>query len=221
MTPKLVSLHKPHSAAAQSYQQLRMTVEHKGKSKNSVVIAIASPTDGDGKTLTAINLAGALAQNASSKVLLIDLDLRSKRDTLTDQLNKSGPDTAGISGVTKSDAQPWTDMIRLIPEFNLHLLPAGTHSSQPYEVLNSPELEKLITEARENYNYIIVDTAATTQYPDTQLIARWVDHFIVLVAAGRTTKQQLEECLNLMAPDKVMGLLLNDATVGVGGSHGR
>jgi Mrp family chromosome partitioning ATPase len=72
-----VALTSPGSFAAEQYQGLRLTIERLRRSRTLQVIAVTSPAAGEGKTLTAINLAGALARGAEdARVLLIDADLR-------------------------------------------------------------------------------------------------------------------------------------------------
>ncbi|MDP2140726.1 MAG: CpsD/CapB family tyrosine-protein kinase [Gammaproteobacteria bacterium] len=223
LNPRLVNLLKPNSADAQRYQRLRLAVENIPHATGGVVVAVASPSTGEGKTLTAMNLAGALAQNPARKVALIELDLRSTQDTIKDYLGTKKWSPAGavdwVVG-TALDGEPldWQQMAHYVPEFNLTLIPAGQKTQSPYEVLNSPRLETMITQARLRYDYIIVDTAPVTLYPDTQLISRWVDQFIVVVTAGMTSRKQLAECLDLMVPEKVLGLVFNGCKQ-LSGSH--
>src|SRR2546430_10031964 len=76
LDPHLVSLTSPGSFAAEQYQGLRLTIERLRRGRTLQVIAVTSPAAGEGKTLTAINLAGALARGAQqARVLLIDPDL--------------------------------------------------------------------------------------------------------------------------------------------------
>src|SRR5688500_237552 len=72
----LVTLTAPASFAAEQYQGLRLTIERLSRSRDMKVIAVSSPAAGDGKTVTSINLAGALARGSNERVLLIDADLR-------------------------------------------------------------------------------------------------------------------------------------------------
>jgi len=72
----LVSLTAPHSMEAEQYRVLRHGVEQKHRESGLQVLAVTSAAAGDGKTLTSVNLAGALAQSTDSRVLLIDADLR-------------------------------------------------------------------------------------------------------------------------------------------------
>src|SRR3954471_23048510 len=77
LDPHLVSLTSPGSFAAEQYQGLRLTIERLRRNRTLQIVAVTSPAAGEGKTLTAINLAGALARGADdARVLLIDADLR-------------------------------------------------------------------------------------------------------------------------------------------------
>src|SRR5688572_24828388 len=72
----LVSLVRPASVEAEQYRVLRHLVEQTRAGKACVLVAVSSPGAGDGKTMTSINLAGALAQDPTARVLIIDADLR-------------------------------------------------------------------------------------------------------------------------------------------------
>src|SRR5258705_1533499 len=77
LDPHLVALTSPGSFAAEQYQGLRLTLERLRRGRTLQVIAVTSPAAGEGQTLTALNLAGALARGSDdARVLLIDADLR-------------------------------------------------------------------------------------------------------------------------------------------------
>ncbi|MEX0739703.1 MAG: CpsD/CapB family tyrosine-protein kinase [Pseudohongiella sp.] len=210
MNPRLVSLLQPNSQDSQRYQRLRLAVENLPRLQAGVVVAVTSPSDGEGKTLTAINLAGALAQNPMRKVLLMELDLRASRKSIKDYLGVKKWSPPGVVDSIVGNNEKWQQLTDYIPAFNLHLLTAGQHTQSPYEVLNAPQMGEMINDARRNFDYVVLDTASVTLYPDTQLISKWVDKFIVLVSSGKTSKHTLEECFNLMSPDKVMGIVFNE-----------
>lgn len=210
MNPRLVSLVQPHSQDAQRYQRLRLAVEGLNRDNGGVVVAISSPSDGEGKTIAAINLAGALAQDPSSKVLLMELDLRNVRTSIKDYLGARKWSPPGVVDTIVEQGINWQQLAEYVPTFNLHLITAGQRTQSPYEVLNAPQLGEMINQARRIFDYVILDTAAVNLYPDTQLISKWVDKFLVLVKSGKTSRHQLEECLNLMSPEKVMGIVLNE-----------
>jgi Mrp family chromosome partitioning ATPase len=127
----LVSLQAPVSAAAEQCRVLRHLVETLRKRANLQVIAVTSGGVGDGKTATAINLAGALAQSDDARVLLVDMDLRrpsiarylalgEPRPTLADALEPSG--------------LPLEDAVVRIPRFNLSVLRAPVSAAALYEL---------------------------------------------------------------------------------------
>ncbi len=104
MTPShldkhLVSLTAPASFAAEQYQGLRLTIERVGRARNMQVIAVTSPGAGEGKTLTSINLAGALARGNEARVLLIDADLR--RPAVARQLGLPASGTTSSSSTRR------------------------------------------------------------------------------------------------------------------------
>lgn len=212
INPRLVSLLKPNSPAAERYQRLRLAVEGVSCAAGGTVIAIASPSDGEGKTITAINLAGALAQNPRRKVLLMELDLRTSGSSIKDYLGAKKWSPSGVVNSIVEQTENWQKLSAYLPEFNLHLITAGQHTQSPYEILNAPGMGEMINQARHLFDYVIVDTAAVTLYPDTELISKWVDKFIVLVTSGKTSQHQLEACLNLMSADKVMGIVFNECS---------
>src|SRR5206468_2700492 len=82
---------------------------------------------------------------------------------------------------------------------------AGQPPAAPYEVLESPRFGELISEARQKYDYVLLDTPPIVSVPDCRVIGKWVDGFLIVVAAHQTRRKLLEEALNLMEPAKVIG----------------
>ncbi|HUD70343.1 MAG TPA: CpsD/CapB family tyrosine-protein kinase, partial [Dongiaceae bacterium] len=166
-----------------------------------------SPGAGEGKTTTAINLAGTLAQSKGSRVLLVDADLR-----LPDVAIRLGLRAAGQPGLTDAilDARlPLEAVVCDRPPFNLSVLTSGRHLDAPYEALRSPRFGALLDQARRTYDYVIVDSPPVLPVPDTRVIARWADSLLLVVAAHRTPRRYLEEALNALDPEKVAGLVFN------------
>lgn len=207
---QLISLLKPDMPEAEHYRRLRYSVERMKKKGEGLVIGLTSPVSGDGKTLTSINLAGALAQNPQNRVLLVELDLRQPVNTLRNYLGApkklTGP---GVVDMVVDPSLAWEKAVYYLQDYNLYLMPAGSHTRSPYELLTSERMEDILREARQRYDYIIVDTAPIVLMPDSQLVADSVDGFLVVLAADVTPKKLLEEALALMEPSKVLGLVFN------------
>ena len=81
--------------------------------------------------------------------------------------------------------------------------------SAPYEVLRSPRLGSLLDEARRRYDFIVLDTPPIVVAQDCRVITKWVDGFLLVVAADRTPARLLEEALNRIEPDKIIGFVFN------------
>ena len=204
----LVSLVTPATFAAEQYRALRHMIEELHLSSGLTVVAVSSPAVGDGKTTTAINLAGALAQSAETRVLLIDADLRAP--AVSSKLNLSGVSPSlGLVGAIVDRKLSLTDVVRRRPPFAIDVLPAGERPTAPYELLKSSRLAELFQEARKAYDYIIVDTPPLVAVPDCRVLANVVDGFLVVVTAHRTPKRLLDDALNVLEPAKTIGLVYN------------
>jgi capsular exopolysaccharide synthesis family protein len=203
---RLVSLVRPTSFEAEQYRVLRHFVETMRKDIQLHVVAVTSPGVGDGKTTTAINLAGALAQAPEARILLVDVDLR--RPAVARQLGLEHW-RPGFLEVLAGPELRLEDAVQRLPRFNLSVLPAGGNAGAPYEALKSPRLEELLEQARQRYDYVVLDAPPFVPVPDCRLIASFVDGFFLVVAAHRTPRKELAETFGLMDPAKVVGLVFN------------
>ena len=205
MDSRLVSFTHPGSFAAEQYQGLRLTVERLIKTQGSQVLAITSPAAGEGKTLTAINLAGALARESESRVLLIDADLR--RPAVANALSLSS--SPGLTDVLSSDTLELSAVAQQVQPFQLWAVPAGSAGSAIHRLLRSPRLDVLLRRARQEFDVVIVDTPPLLPVFDSAVLSRIVDQMLVVVAANQTPRKLLGEALNLVDPAKVMGIIFN------------
>jgi succinoglycan biosynthesis transport protein ExoP len=203
----LVTLTNPASFAAEQYQNLRMKIERLRETRDLRVIAITSPGASDGKTVTSINLAGALARGAASRVLLIDADLR--RPEVGNQLRIDGK-AVGLADLVASDKVTLQQAANPFDAFNIDVIPAGNVSGPIHEVFRSERLPELLTQARERYDYVILDTPPIVPVVDSALLARIVDGVLLVVSANKTPRKLLEEALNELDPAKVVGIVFNN-----------
>jgi capsular exopolysaccharide synthesis family protein len=204
----LVSLTNPASFAAEQYQNLRLKIERLRQARDLRVIAITSPGAADGKTVTSINLAGALARGAASRVLLIDADLR--RPEVANQLHL-GNEGLGFADLVGGSGDIALDkVIRPLDGHNVDVIPAGTVAGPIHEVFRSPRLPQLLSELRDRYDYVILDTPPIVPVVDSALLARVVDGVIVVVSANKTPRKLLEEALNELDAAKVVGMVFNN-----------
>jgi capsular exopolysaccharide synthesis family protein len=202
----LVSLLAPNSFASEQYRSLRHIIEQRHKASDLSIVAVSSPGTSDGKTTTAINLAGALAQGPDARILLVDGDLRKASMAMRLGLGDGG---LGLVDAILDPRLSLPAVVRTLPHLNLSVVGAGRLPAAPYEVLKSPRLGELLAEARRRFDYIIIDTPPLVSVPDCRVIGKWVDGFLIVVTAHRTARKLLEEALKVTDADKVVGLVFN------------
>lgn len=205
--PRLVTLLTPEAFETEPYRILGHMLERAHRDSGLSVVAIVSPGAAEGKTTTAINLAGALSQHTESRVLLLEAELR--RPTIGTYLRLPHIRGKGLVEAVLNPALSLEDVVRPCPPFNLDVLLAGRTLTSPYDLLRSPRLEKLLFDARQRYDWIIVDAPPMLPFADCRIIEQWVDAFLVIVAAHKTPKKLLEEALAALEPAKIAGLLFN------------
>ena len=203
----LVALTSPGSFAAEQYQGLRLTIERLRRGRTLQVIAVTSPAAGEGKTLTAINLAGALARGAEdARVLLIDGDLR--RPAVARQLAIDAT-SRGLTEVVADPQVTLDSVTQKLKPFNLSILTAGTRNGAIHQILRSSRLDTVLAEARSRYDFVVVDTPPLLPVFDSALLANAVDGVLMVVAANQTPRKLLGEALNMLDPAKVLGIVFN------------
>ena len=203
----LVSLVAPAAFEAEQYRALRHVVEQLHKARDLRVLAVSSPCVNDGKTTTALNLAGALAQAPEARVLLVDAELR--RPSVAGLLSLGGPDDPGLVNAILDPTVTLEQVARPRPPFNLSVIPAGQVPPSPYELLKSPRFGELLEEARRRYDYIVLDVPPLCPVQDCRVIAHWVDGFLLVVSAHHTPRRLVEEALNVVERGKVLGFVFN------------
>jgi capsular exopolysaccharide synthesis family protein len=204
--PHLVSLLDPSSVACEQYRTLRYVVEQAHRDEQVSVVAVSAPSSGQGKTTTAINLAGALAQAPGSRVLLVDADLR--RPAMAGRLGVSDR-SRGLVNAILDPTLALADVLEALPCFNLSVVPAGPRAPSPYELLRSPRLGQLLEAARAQYDYVVIDTPPLLPVPDCRIIAKHVDAFLLVVTAHKTRMALFDEAVNVLRASKVLGVVFN------------
>jgi capsular exopolysaccharide synthesis family protein len=217
----LVSLTEPASFAAEQYQGLRLNLERLRQDRDVRVVAVTSPGPHEGKTVTSINLAGALARGSSVRVLLVDADLR--RPAIAKHMHVEA-DAPGVAEFVADPQLGLQDIARHIEPFHITIVPAGLVAGPVHEIFRSPRFQALLDQAREQYDYVVVDTPPLVPLFDSVLLSRFVDGLIVVVAANQTPRKLLGDVLELIDASKVLGIVFNGddrATYGRYGSYSR
>ena len=96
-----------------------------------------------------------------------------------------------------------------LQSFNLSVVTSRRPHADTYELLASGRFGELLKDARQRFDYVIVDTPPVLPAPDSRLLAEWVNGYVIVVGADRTPRKLLEETFALLGPEKILGLIFN------------
>src|SRR3954465_2626461 len=196
----------PQSLAAEQYRSLRTRIKRAENGRAVRSIVITSPNKGDGKSLTAANLALPMAQEFQQRVLLIDGDLR--RPTVHRLFGIA--DRPGLTDVLMGGAELNQALVN-VEHYHLTLLPAGAIPSHPAELLGSASMRRVLDTLRSRFDRILIDMPPVAPLADLHILAPVVDGLLMIVRAGVTPKPAIERALAGLDSTKVLGLVLNDS----------
>jgi len=206
--PQLVT--DSQSPFAESFRNLRSSVLLSSPGSPPQVILIASAWPKEGKSTCSINLAVTLAQTGA-RVLLVDADL--KRPTLHLKLG-TGPSDQGLSLLLTSSERRTTKTYVKAGALTttLDFLPAGKIPPASAELLLSGRMSELLQEWREDYDFIVLDTAPVLAVSDATALIRLADATILVARAGATRRQSLRALRDAVVSVRgtLAGVLLND-----------
>jgi capsular exopolysaccharide synthesis family protein len=203
---ELTVYKNPKTTIAESFRALRTNLHFMLPGSGAKVISIHSPNPGEGKSFVTTNLACILAMN-KNKVLLIGADLRKpKLQKHFNQSNEHGLSTYLI-GYDSFDQVVFPTAIE-----NLSLLPSGPIPPNPAEILSNPEMVKLLGEAKQKFDYIVIDNAPIGLVTDGIIVSQLSDLNIFVLRYGFSHKHELE-MLNQYAIKKLisnLAIVVND-----------
>ncbi|MBI1345259.1 polysaccharide biosynthesis tyrosine autokinase [bacterium] len=196
----------PRSSEAESYRALRTALNITGEASGAKVIQITSPESGDGKSTTAANLAVALAQSGQ-RVMLIDADLR--RPTMHTLFQISND--IGLVDVLNGDLEGINAARQTYVE-NLAVLPAGQPPANPAELISRPQLTKLLRQARDEYDLVIVDSPPLLAVSDPCALARHTDGVLLVIRLGKTSLSTASRAKEVLSTNNVsvLGMVANN-----------
>jgi capsular exopolysaccharide synthesis family protein len=170
------------------------------------MVTVTSPGVGDGKSITAVNIAGAIALKDKMKTLIVDADMR--RHGATTMLGLG--DRPGLAEVLRGEAGI-EDVVVWAEELpNLHVLPAGQmESSNAAELLESARWKETAAELRKRFQMIVLDTVPIGVVVDAELAQMVSDATIVVVRQDHTDRARCMEALKAVRRDKLLGVVIN------------
>jgi protein-tyrosine kinase len=188
--------------AGEQYRIVRTKLLHHPKQPR--ICLIASPGPGDGKTITAINLAGALALS-ENKVVLVDADLR--RSSVAHVLGL--PAIPGLADVLAGKCELDDALIEVKQLSNLYVIPAGKPHTNPTELLDSERWLRVCTELRQRFRFSILDVPPIVGIADFEVMQSACDGVVLVVRPDHTDRNICFKALEMIPKEKMLGVTLN------------
>lgn len=188
------------------YRILRTQIMQRTPQNEGCTVMITSPRAGEGKTLTAINLALSFAREFKKTALLVDCDL--KKQQIRQRLGISGG--KGLVDYLLDDC-PVSELMVWPGIEKLTLISGGRTIGESTELLGSPRMQELVAEMKSRYpdRYVFFDVPAVLDGADALAFAPLVDHILLTVRAGVTSREDIRRAASMLPQEKLMGLVLN------------
>jgi protein-tyrosine kinase len=209
--PYLVVINDPQSPVAEEYKKLKeavIKVTNQNGFKNMIVVTSSLP--GEGKSVTAINLALCIAQEYDHTVLLVDADLRKPSCArYLGIVEDKGLTDCLLSGVDIGEVLLRTGIGKL------SLLPAGRRAPNPAELFSSRSTRELFQEMKLRYpdRYIIIDTPPVLPFAETRSIASMADGVLMVVKEGLPSQANIVDSIDALKGTNILGLIYNSVEV--------
>jgi capsular exopolysaccharide synthesis family protein len=204
----LVTLANPRSAAAEAYRTLRTNIQLSSIDSPVRALLVTSASADEGKSTTLANLAVAFAQ-AGQRVVIVDSDLRRPSlHTIFGVANERG-----LTTMLLEDDAPAPLVETSVP--GLRLLASGPIPPNPSELLGSKRVEQAIERLRADADLLLFDAPPVLAVSDAAVLSRRVDAAMLIVSAGRTTRDHASRArqLRVRAGARLLGVVLTNATV--------
>lgn len=203
---KLFMSSNPNSYISETYGQLRTGIQLAMNDRSPKALLITSTQPGEGKSTIAANLAVAYTL-INQSVVLIDADLR--RPTLHRYFKNSNQ--RGLSNALSGRSRPG-DVAFSTTTDHLSIIPAGPAPSNPSELLASQRMGQLVTELKQQFDLVLIDSPPTLLASDTQILSRIVDGVVFVLNSGKVKKSVAQKALAKLeyAGANIAGIVLNN-----------
>lgn len=193
----------PNAALVEQYRRLGAALHHHQLQGGAHTLMVTSAIASEGKTLTATNLALTLSHSYKRRVLLIDADLR--RPSVHEVLGL--PNSVGLTDILRHNGSVKAPFQTVSPM--LSALTAGRPNSDPMAGLVSDTMSRLLTEAGEQYDWVIVDTPPVALLPDANLLAAMIDTALLVISANATPYPLVARAVEAIGEQRILGVVLN------------
>jgi capsular exopolysaccharide synthesis family protein len=199
-------------SAVEAYRALRIRLDKQQSKKGRRSLGISSAAQGEGRSLTAFNLALCYSKMENFPLLLVDADLRSQG--LSKLLGV--PETPGLSKILEQGLD-YQLAIQATDIGGLYVLPAGSCSNSPSELFIGPRWKQFLAWAMDLFNLVIVDCPPISSVANFELVMAPCESTIVVVRSRRTATGQLARALAQIDSKKIAGVVFNASEETVSG----
>lgn len=199
--PRVVSLVDPQGPAAEQFRMLHLRLEQLRQRRPIAVVALTSAVAGEGKSVTAVNLA-ACAARRGVRTVVVDCDLRRPRIARLLGIEE-GPGLAGVLVGSKR----LEDVIRIGPR-GLSVIPAGVAPEDPAQLFSGPSFASLLEKLRHTHEEIYLDLPPVLPFSDALAAASAADGVVVVVRNGQTPAELVEEAVDSLSGTPLLGCVL-------------
>jgi non-specific protein-tyrosine kinase len=196
----------PDEPAAEDYKVLRTQLMQRTRAGGCRTIMITSPRSGEGKTLTAVNLAISFAKEHQQTAILVDADLKNQ------SVHKlmGFENDRGLVDYLEGD-HPLQDLIVWPGIEKLTIVSGGSTVMESAELMASPLMKVLVDELKGRYNdrYVLFDVPPMLGSADAMAFTPHVDGVIMVIEAGRTRVQEIKKAVETIPEEKLLGFVFN------------
>jgi capsular exopolysaccharide synthesis family protein len=202
---RLVYYDEPRSPAADRYRLLRMRLKEHWRVGKLKKLLITSALAHDGKSSVVLNLATALAEGGKHSVLVLEADLHHSSAAESLQFRP----WAGLADCLVDGGIPPLSAIRRIEPLGWFLLPAGEPRKNPTELLQTPALGQVMERLAPYFDWILIDSPPVIPLTDSLSLQQHVDATLLVVRAGQTPREAVEQTITLLGKKNILGIVLN------------
>lgn len=195
--PRIVTHSDPRSHIAEQYRSIRTHLASLSPGTPGMAFLITSALRGEGKTITASNLAMVFSQGVDQKTILVDADLRKPYVHRVFGLKRFPGLSEVLTG--QHDLKSFTENPTV---GNLYIVPGGKTPANPVELLASSRMKEVIKSLREQFDWIIFDVAPIIPVTDPGVLGSLLDGSLLVVRAAKTQAVDVEKAYSLLLEAK-------------------
>ncbi|WP_171016919.1 CpsD/CapB family tyrosine-protein kinase [Pseudalkalibacillus caeni] len=201
----VVITENPNSVIAEQFRTLRTNLQFISKTKELRSLIVTSPSYGEGKTTTSVNLAISIAEQGK-KVLVVDGNLRNPGVHASFKLKNS----LGLTNVLLGETT-FKEAINRTEIGRLDVVTSGTLIASPSKLIKADTISNIIEECLEEYDLVIFDAPPVLEVSDTNIISNLFDGVILVICQNKTKRDDAIEAKRMleMAEANLIGITLN------------